>query len=174
MKNDVAIYQTFLGDQIFLNKMANWALWRAIFGYMWTEYTLYYLTARCTGTFDYYHFHRSNSSSAPPLNLYGPSVWWRTDWTSFLRYQLLEAAHTGIQRRQKEFDNGDGKPIVDTSPKPNNLFTVLQSHTPINQTLFHALLYPVFINHLIHRQYAQQVVNILNQMVKQFVENRTL
>jgi hypothetical protein len=153
-----------------LNKLANWALWRARSGRMWTEYTLYYVTARCTETFDNYHFHRVNSLSMPSLNLYGLSVWWKTDWTSFTQYQLLESVDDGLRWRQKEIDNADGAPIVNSSMKTHNLFTVLQSHVAIDQTLFHKLFYPRFMNHLIQRHNTQKLVKILDEMTTRFTE----
>ncbi|CAF4676527.1 unnamed protein product [Rotaria sp. Silwood1] len=107
--------QTLYGDRSFLNVLANWALWRTPFGRMWTEYTLYYLTALCTGIFNSYHFHRANTSSIPALNLYGLSVWWPTDWNSFSRDQLLKSANAGLRWRQKEIDNNNGAPIIDSS-----------------------------------------------------------
>ncbi|CAF3517068.1 unnamed protein product [Rotaria socialis] len=163
--------QKLYGDRSFLNILANWALWRTPFGRMWTEYTLYYLTARCTDTFNSHHFHRANTSSVPPINLYGPSVWWATDWTSFLRYQLLDSAKAGLQWRQKEIDNGDGASIIDSSVKAINLFTVLQSRATVNQALFHTLLYPLFIDHLAHRKNSQKLLEILNRMTTQFTGN---
>jgi hypothetical protein len=137
---------------------------------MWTEYTLYYFTARCTGTFDNYHFHRANSSSVPSLNLYGPSVWWQTDWTSFARHQLLEFVDAGLRWRRKEIDNADGAPVVDSSANTHNLFTVLQSRAAINQILFHKLFYPRFIEHLTQRHKTQKLVKVLDEMTTRFTE----
>ncbi|CAM4867221.1 unnamed protein product [Rotaria socialis] len=122
-------------------------------------------------TFNSHHFHRANTSSVPPINLYGPSVWWATDWTSFLRYQLLDSAKAGLQWRQKEIDNGDGASIIDSSVKAINLFTVLQSRATVNQALFHTLLYPLFIDHLAHRKNSQKLLEILNRMTTQFTGN---
>lgn len=153
-----------------MNKLANWALWRARSGRMWTEYTLYYFTARCTETFDNYHFHRTNSSSVPSLNLYGLSVWRKTDWTSSARYQLLESVDAGLRWRRKEIDDADGAPIIDSSVNTHNLFTVLQSRAAINQILFHKLFYPKFIEHLIQRHNIQKLVKILDEMATQLTE----
>jgi hypothetical protein len=137
---------------------------------MWTEYTLYYFTARCTETFDNYHFHRTNSSSVPSLNLYGLSVWRETDWTSSIRYQLLESVDAGLRWRRKEIDDADGAPIIDSSANTHNLFTVLQSRAAINQILFHNLFYPKFIEHLIQRHNTQKLVKILDEMATQLTE----
>jgi hypothetical protein len=137
---------------------------------MWTEYTLYYYVARCTGTFDNYHFRPTNSSSMPSLNFYGLSIWWTTDWTSSARRQLLESVDAGLRWRRKEIDNAVGAPIVDSSVHTHNLFTVLQSRVTINQTQFHKLFYPRFIDHLIQRHKTQKLVKILDEMATRFTE----
>lgn len=121
--------------------------------------------------FDSYHFHRANISSMPPINLYGPSVWWSTDWTSFLRNQLLESAKAGLRWRQKEIDSADGAPVIDSSMSTINIFTVLQSRATMNQTLFHILLYPLFIEHLRQQKNSQALLEILNRMTNRFVEH---
>lgn len=107
----------------------------------------------------------------PPINLYGPSVWWSTDWTSFLRNQLLESAKAGLRWRQKEIDSADGAPVIDSSMSTINIFTVLQSRATMNQTLFHILLYPLFIEHLRQQKNSQALLEILNRMTNRFVEH---
>ncbi len=160
----------FIGDRNFLNKLANWALWRIIFDRMWTEYTLYYLTARCTETFDTYHFHRTTlSSSLPSINFYGPSVWWRTDWTSYTRFQLVELVNIGLKWRQKEIDEQNGRIIIDQSMNTHYLFTVLQGRQYINPNLYHQLFYPLFIKYLKKQNNTQQLVRILDNMSEQLI-----
>ncbi|CAF0968089.1 unnamed protein product [Adineta steineri] len=151
--------QILYGHRRFLNKLANWALWRVIFDRMWTEYTLYYLTAQCTKTFDTYHFHRSSN-----LNFYGLSVWWRTDWTSFTRYQLIDLINIGLERRKKEI-NITNNLLMNT----HSLFTVLQGRQYINPNLYHQLFYPLFIKYLQQQHNTLGLVKILNKMCEQLI-----
>jgi hypothetical protein len=140
---------------------------------MWTEYTLYYLTARCTKTFDTYHFHRtplSSSDSLPPLNFYGLSVWWRTDWTSYTRHELVELVNIGLKWRQKEIHTKNGRAIIDTSMNIHNLFTVLQGRQYINSNLYHELLYPLFIKYLKQQHQTEELVKILDNMSEELIE----
>jgi hypothetical protein len=155
------------GDPHFLDRLANWALWRVIFDRMWTEYTLYYLTARCTQTFDTYHIHRTNLSSyntSASLDFYGLSVWWQTDWTSYTRQQLVESVVNGLQWRQTEISRNNGQTIVDSSRTTRHLFTVLQGRQYINPDHFHQLLYPFFRRFLQQHPNTQLLVGILDQM----------
>jgi len=165
----------FIGDRKFLNKLANWALWRVISGRMWTEYTLYYLTAQCTKTFDTYHFHRTKLSSSssphslPSIDFYGFSVWWRTDWTSYTRFQLVELVNTGLKWRKKEMDEQNGQTIIDKSMNIHHLFTVLQGRQYIDPNLYHQLLYPLFIKYLKQQENTQELVKILDNMSIQLI-----
>ena len=140
---------------------------------MWTEYTLYYLTARCTNIFDKYHFHRttlSSSNSLPSINFYGLSVWWRTDWTSYTRYQLNESIIIGLKWRQKELNQTNGRTIVDTAMHTHHLFTVLQGRQYIDPNLYHQLFYPLFIKFLKQQSNTQELVKILNNMSKELIK----
>ena len=96
--------------------MANWALWRLIVGRMWTEYTLYYLTGRCTKLFDTYHIHHSDipaSRAFPSLSLYGFSIWALGEWTSENRQRLVETIEHGLNWRTREVEQSAGRAIVD-------------------------------------------------------------
>jgi hypothetical protein len=156
-----------IGDKQFLNKLANWALWRIISGRMWTEYTLYYLTAQCTQTFDTYHSHHrtsTSSNSSSSLHFYGLSVWWRTDWTSYTRSQLVHLIHIGLKWRQKEIHENHGRTIIDSSMNIHSLFTVLQGRQYINPNSYHHLFYPLFIKHLKGQHDTQELAKILDDM----------
>jgi hypothetical protein len=139
---------------------------------MWTEYTLYFLTAQCTNTFDTYHFHRttlSSSNSLPPISFYGLSVWWRTDWTSSTRSQLVELINIGLKWRQNEINQKVGRTIIDTSMNTHHLFTVLQGRQYINPNLYHQLFYPIFIEFLKQQDHTQELVKILDNMSEQLI-----
>ncbi|CAF3310817.1 unnamed protein product [Rotaria sp. Silwood2] len=150
----------------------NWGLWRTFVGRMWTEYTLYYLTARCTHTFDTYHFHYTTSSlnSLGSVNLGGLSVWSYDDWTSLKRRQLFELVNAGLKWRRKEINEVDGQLIVDNSTTTHGLFSVLQGRQNINPNLFHQLLYPLFIEYLKQQHDTQQIVTIINRMSEQLIQ----
>lgn len=154
------------GNQHFLNKLANWALWRIIFDRMWTEYTLYYLTAQCTKTFQQYHFR----STTQKINFYGLSVWWRTDWSSYTRFQLLELIHLGLKWREKEMNETNGRTIIDKSIHTHYLFTVLQGRQYINPNLYHKLFYPIFIKYLKQYDNTQGLIEILEIMSERLVK----
>lgn len=160
----------YLGDRHFLNKLANWALWKVLFDRMWTEYTLYYLTGRCTRLFDSYHFHRV--SSMPSLDFYGISVWWRTDWTSFTRSQLLDSIHQGLKWRRKELDKHEGRSLFDLSMSTHYLFTVLQGRQYINPKSYHRLFYPIYLDYLKHQNHTKRLVEILENMTENLVEKK--
>ncbi|CAF1053408.1 unnamed protein product [Didymodactylos carnosus] len=162
--------QYLYGHQHYLIRLANWKLINLIWGSMWTEYTIYFLTSECTQTFHTNHFHMA--PSMPPLNLYGLSVYYSTDWHSFNRNQLREIVKTGLKWRQKEFEFGSS--IIDYSQK-RSLFTVLQGRQYINPILFHKLLYPLYIEHLKLRNststIVEQTINLLDNMVKQLIKS---
>ncbi|CAF3564396.1 unnamed protein product [Rotaria sp. Silwood1] len=116
-----------------------------------------------------YHFHRSNTSSVPPLQFYGPSVWWYTDWTSFTRHRLIESINIGLQWRRQEIDEADGAPIANLWTTSHDLFTILQGRQNINPILYHKLFYPMFIQHLKQRHGSQQLVRTLDEMAEQLI-----
>jgi hypothetical protein len=134
---------------------------------MWTEYTLYYLTARCTRTFDVYHINRTNISS--PRSFYGLSVWWKTDWTSYTRQHLTELIQHGLEWREKEMNRSQGRTINDSSQITRYLFTVLQGRQYVNPNQYHYLFYPHFRTFLKRQYRMQQLVNILDKMTAQLV-----
>lgn len=161
------------GDKNFLNKLANWALWRIIFDRMWTEYTLYYLTAQCTKTFDKFHFHRTklpSRDSWTSLNFYGLSVWWYTDWTSFTRYRLVELVRIGLAWRQKEITQKHGQAMLDESMNTHDLFTVLQGRQYVNPNLYHELFYPLYIEHLKRLDNSKDLVALLGNMSRTLIK----
>lgn len=135
---------------------------------MWTEYTLYYLTAQCTKTFDRYHFHPTNVSLSK-MNFYGLSVWWRTDWTSYTRFQLVELIDIGLKWRKKEMNEQNGRTIIDRSMNTHYLFTVLQGRQYINPNLYHELFYPLFIKYLKLQDNTKILVEILENMSEQLI-----
>jgi hypothetical protein len=147
--------------------MANWALWRLIFGRMWTEYSLYYLTARCTNIFDQYHVHYTNISSSrffPALNLYGFSIWSSNDWTTTNQQQLVNMIEHGLQWRRQELEQAHGQAINDTSRQIRALFTILQGRHNVNPEEYHQLLYPIYIRYLKQRNETKTLVELLNTM----------
>ena len=158
------------GDEHFLNKLANWALWRLLLGRMWTEYTLYYLTARCTQTFDLHHFHlkiqRPQNSSSSKVDFYGLSVWWQTDWNSFTREELLESIEHGLAWREKELNQTSGRLLNDASPRTHHLFTVLQGRQYIDPNLYHQLFYPLFRQFLRRHRSTLKLGEILDRMAE--------
>ena len=160
--------QKLYGD--FLPTMANWALWRLMFGGMWTEYTLYFLTARCTNTFDTYHVHHSNLSATDPfpaLNLYGHSIWSSVDWTPKSRQYLRASIERGLEWRRREIEQAKGQAILDTSTKMHSLFTVLQGRHSVDPVLYHENFYPLFIEYLKQQKDAQELIVLLNTMSRQ-------
>ncbi len=159
--------QKLYGDENFLNKMANWALWRLFIGGMWTEYTLYYLTARCTKSFDEHHFHYStlsSSDSIPFLNLCGFSVWTDKEWTINNQNRLIELINQGLKWRQKEMNEADGQAIIDKSIDTHSLFAVLQGRHGVNPNLYHELVYPLYIKYLKQQNQTDKIIEILNLM----------
>ena len=164
--------QKLYGD--FLPTMANWALWRLMFGGMWTEYTLYYLTGRCTNTFDTYHVHHSNLSSndsLPALNLYGHSIWSSVDWTPTSRQYLRASIERGLKWRRREIEQANGHAVLDTSSKVHSLFTVLQGRHNVDPVLYHENFYPLFIEYLKQQKNAEELVVLLDTMSRQFHGN---
>jgi len=165
--------QNLYGDEQFLNKMANWALWRLVIGRMWTEYTLYFLTASCTQIFDTYHFHYNGISTyfpMPAINLYGFSIWSLNDWTTKNKNRLVESITKGLKWRQKEIKEADGQVIIDKSVNVHSLFTVLQGRHNVNPKLYHELFYPLYIQYLQQQQNkTARLVQILNNMTKKLV-----
>lgn len=164
--------QKLYGEKKFVYKMANWALWRLLYGGMWTEYTLYFLTARCTRIFDTYHFHHStlsSSNSMPALNLYGHSIWSAVDWTSHNQNQLIQSINTGLKWRQKEIEENNGQAIIDKSIGIHSLFTVLQGRHGVNPKLYHQLFYPLYIKYLQQQNQTEILVKMLNSMTNKLV-----
>ncbi len=164
--------QKLYGDERFLNKMANWALWRLLVGRMWTEYTLYYLTARCTKIFDRYHFHYdtlSSSNSLPRLNLYGLSIWSLDDWTSKNQNRLIEFINMGLKWRQKEFNEANSQAIIDNSVDVHSLFSVLQGRHRVDPKLYHQLFYPLYIQYLQQQNQTESLIKILNKMCEELI-----
>ena len=162
--------QKLYGDERFLNKMANWALWRLIAGRMWTEYTLYFLTARCTKIFDQYHFHYNTlpaSHSLPKLNLYGLSIWSLGDWTAKNQNQLVESIRMGLKWREKEIKEANGQAIIDKSMDTHSLFSVLQGRHDVDPKFYHQLFFPLYIQYLQQQNQTQQLIKILNYMSEQ-------
>ena len=159
--------QKLYGDDKFLNKMANWALWRLFTGRMWTEYTLYYLAARCTKSFDEHHFHHStlsSSDSIPFINLCGFSIWSDTDWTINNQNRLTELINQGLKWRQKEMNEADGQAIIDKSVDTHGLFSVLQGRHGVDPNLYHKLVYPLYIKYLKQQNQTDKIIEILNLM----------
>jgi hypothetical protein len=151
--------------------MANWALWRLLYGRMWTEYTLYYLTARCTQIFDTYHFHHSTitpSKSYPSLNLYGFSIWALSDWTTDNRHRLIELINMGLKWRQKEIEQG--QTIIDRSIDTHSLFTVIQGRRKVNPNLYHQSFYPLYIQYLKQQNQTEKLIEILDNMTKHLIK----
>ncbi len=162
--------QELYGDQKFLNKMANWALWRLIAGRMWTEYTLYFLTARCTKIFDQYHFHYdtlSSTHSLPRLNLYGLSIWSLDDWTTKNQNRLVEFIKMGLKWREKEIKEANGQAIIDKSVDVHSLFSVLQGRHNVDPKFYHQLFFPLYIQYLQQQNRAKELIRILNDMAKE-------
>lgn len=155
-----------------MNKLANWGLWRMLVSKMWTEYTLYFITGRCTNTFDMHHFHYTTSSlnSSGTVNLCGLSVWSYDDWTSSIRNQLRDLVINGLRWRRREIEQADGGLIIDHSAIAHGLFTVLQGRQNINPNLFHQLLYPLFIIYLKEHNSTKQIAHILDLISKQLIE----
>ena len=150
-----------LGDEQFLNRMSSWKFSNESSASMWTEYTLYYLTGRCTKTFDRYHIL---PSSSPRLNLYGFSVWSANDWTTKNQQQLIKAVQHGLAWREKELETTDGRRVYDQTSKVKDFFMVLQSHHGVAPNDYHQLFYPLFLNHLKRRDAARKLVEILESM----------
>ncbi len=164
--------QKLYGDKKFLNKMANWALWRLLVGRMWTEYTLYYLTASCTKIFDKYHFHYktlSSSNSLPRLNLYGLSIWSLNDWTSNNQNRLIEFINMGLKWRRKEIDEANGQAIIDKSMDTHSLFTVLQGRHNVDPKLYHQLFYPLYIRYLKQKNHTEKLIKVLDKMCEKLI-----
>lgn len=164
-----------IGDEHFLTTMANWRLWRLIFGHMWTEYTLYYLTARCTKLFDTYHIHHSNipaSRSFPALSLYGFSIWAFSEWNTANRQRLINTIEQSLNWRRRELEQNSGQAIVNSSETSHSLFTVLQGRQNIDPYLYHQAFYPLFIRHLQERNPTGHLVELLNQMTEQLVKRK--
>ena len=164
--------QKLYGDEKFLNKMANWALWRILMGRMWTEYTLYYLTARCTNIFDQYHFHydtMSSMDSLPRLNLYGLSIWSLDDWTSKNQNRLIQSITTGLKWRRKELLEAHGQAIIDKSVNIHSLFSVLQGRHNVNPKFYHQLFFPLYIQYLKQQNQPENLIKLLNQMADQLI-----
>ncbi|UJR15475.1 hypothetical protein I4U23_002418 [Adineta vaga] len=161
--------QKLYGEKTFLTTMAKWSYWRLLFGRMWTEYTLYFLTARCTELFDLYHFQHSSiasSNSFPTLNLYGLSIWGLSDWTTDNQNRLIEAIEKGLKWRRKEFNEANGQHIIDKSAAVHSLFTVLQGRHRVDPKFYHQLFYPLYVKHLEEQNQTVNLMNILNTMTK--------
>lgn len=160
--------QKLYGDERFLNKMANWALWRLLAGRMWTEYTLYYLTARCTNIFDHYHFHYKTLSSIPKLNLYGFSIWSSNDWTQKNQNRLIELINSGLKWRRKEVD---GQVLIDKTTDIHSLFSILQGKHYVNPKLYHEIFYPLYIQYLKGQNQTEKLIKILDKMCEKFLSD---
>ncbi|CAF1077149.1 unnamed protein product [Adineta ricciae] len=161
-----------LYGETFLTIMAKWYYWRLLFGRMWTEYTLYFLTARCTNIFDLYHFHHSSlpsSSTVPVLNLYGLSIWGLSDWTTKNQNHLVEAINKGLKWRRKEMEEYNGQGIIDKTTNIHSLFTVLQGRHQVDPKLYHELFYPLYIEYLQKQKQTEKLLHILNNMVKTLI-----
>jgi hypothetical protein len=171
--NTLCRLQKLYSDENFLNRMANWAVWRVIFGRMWTEYTLYYLAASCTQSFDTYHFHYStlsSSNSFPALNLYGFSIWSNKEWTLNNQDRLVESIKTGLKWRRKEIDEADGQAIIDKSTDIHSLFSVLQARHGVDPNSYHKLTYPLYIKYLKQQTHTDKLIKILNNMSKKLIK----
>ncbi|CAF0997567.1 unnamed protein product [Adineta steineri] len=167
--------QKLYGDEHFLNKMANWALWREIFGYMWTEYTLYFLTGRCTKIFDTYHTDNSalsSSNSIARVELTGFSIWSHLDWTVKNQNKLIESIKNGLRWRQKEIAEANGQAITDKSTSMHNLFTVLQGRHNVDPKLYHQYFYPIYIKYLQQQKQSDKLILTLNNMTRKLVINK--
>jgi hypothetical protein len=139
---------------------------------MWTEYTLYYLTARCTKIFDKYHFHYktlSSLNSLPRLNLYGLSIWSLNDWTSNNQNRLVEFINVGLKWRRKEIDEANGQAIIDKSVDIHSLFSVLQGRHNVDPKLYHQLFYPLYIRYLKQQNHTEKLVKILDKMCEKLI-----
>lgn len=146
---------SFSGKKQFLNKLANWYLWRLFFGRMWTEYTLYYLTGKCTKTFDLHHVDSETLSKRNitwSVDLYGPSIWWRTDWTSYNRKILRQLVLDGLDKRKRK------------STSYGQLFMVLQGRQYVDPKLFHELFFPCYRQQLAQSTKNGKLLEILDHM----------
>lgn len=147
--------------------MANWALWKLVSGGMWTEYTLYYLTGRCTNIFDQYHIHHdtfSSINSIPKVNLYGFSIWSSNDWTNENQKRLIKLIHSGLKWRHKELN----EILTNKSVDSHSLFSVLQGKHYVNPKLYHDIFYPLYIQYLKKQNQTDNLIKILDQMCEKF------
>lgn len=161
-----------LGDEQFLNRMAFWGMQRLIFGDMWTEYTLYYLTGRCTKLFDRYHIHYSNfppSSTFPRLSLTGFSIWSSVDWTVQNQKKLIKNVQDGLLCHEKEWQTNKSEGIRDDSKVVHGLFTVLQGRHGVDPLEYHRLLYPIYSTELRKRHRTKTLSELLDEMVMRLI-----
>ncbi|CAF0802646.1 unnamed protein product [Adineta steineri] len=163
--------QKLYGDETFLTKMANWALSPPIPEHMWTEYTLYYITGRCTQLFDTYHIDDSallSSNSMPKVNLNGLSIWSDKDWTKENQNKLIDSINNGLRWRQKEIDEANGQAIIDKLINEHSLFTVLQGRHNVDTKLYHQYFYPLYMKYLQQQKQMDKLVPLIEYMAQQF------
>ena len=146
--------------------MLDWEIVRLVKGYMWTEYTMYYLTARCTDLFNRYHVDDTlpSKNTTVRFNLYGLSVWSLADWHIQNQKRLVNIIQQGLHWRQKEIRENHHQPIDDNSGEIHGLFTVLQAHYHVDPQSYHRLFYPLFQQYLSKSNETYALSQLINQM----------
>ncbi|CAF1577808.1 unnamed protein product, partial [Adineta steineri] len=163
--------QKLYGDETFLTKMANWELSPHRPDHIWTEYTLYFITGRCTQLFDTYHIDDSallSTNSMPKVNFYGLSIWSDKDWTKENQNKLIDSINNGLRWRQKEIDEANGQAIIDKSVNGHSLFTVLQGRQNVTSKVYHQYFYPLYMKYLQQQKRMDRLVPMLEYMAQQF------
>ncbi|CAF1612677.1 unnamed protein product, partial [Didymodactylos carnosus] len=110
----------------------------------WTEYTLYYIYAKCKHIL--YKYHTINRIvNNHNVNFYSSlSIWKAAEWyKENKQLEIIKSINNGLNDL---FNCINNKTIKNNNDK--DLFIVLQTNSGISEQIFHKYLFPLFLNYL--------------------------